>query len=335
MEIVRRPGLFRLWRLIRESDVLFIAGPAVAPMLLALLARRPFVVEHHGYQAVCPNGLLLNKLRGGVCGEAFRLRQYGECLGCVRKDFGTVRAPIQLALTFVRHRLCRFASANVAVTQHVQKRHFDIPSQVIYHGIPSYKGEQESGTALFPGTAVHFAYVGRLVGEKGLPLLLRAAAAARAKGLQFELSFIGDGPLRQELESLATELNLHPVVRFTGFLVGEILRREVQRVDVVVMPSVWEETAGLAAMEQMMRGKAVLAAKIGGLGEVVGNGGVCFRPMDVDDLAARMIELGDHDVRRHVGLSASARARQMFQVDRMVHEHEVLLREVCHDRQSR
>jgi glycogen synthase len=44
------------------------------------------------------------------------------------------------------------------------------------------------------------------------------------------------------------------------------------------MPSVWEETAGLSAIEQMMRGRLVIASRIAGLGEMVGDAGSRFFP---------------------------------------------------------
>src|SRR5579864_2104978 len=48
--VVRRPGITKLRKLIRESDVVHLAGPVMVPMFLALLARKPVVMEHHGYQ---------------------------------------------------------------------------------------------------------------------------------------------------------------------------------------------------------------------------------------------------------------------------------------------
>jgi hypothetical protein len=42
--------------LIRRANVVHLAGPALLPLLLARLFRKPVVVEHHGYQAICPNG---------------------------------------------------------------------------------------------------------------------------------------------------------------------------------------------------------------------------------------------------------------------------------------
>ena len=62
--VVRQPSLIHLWDLIRASDVVHVAGPALAPMFLGFLARKPVVVEHHGFQTICPNGQLLIEPRG-------------------------------------------------------------------------------------------------------------------------------------------------------------------------------------------------------------------------------------------------------------------------------
>jgi glycosyltransferase involved in cell wall biosynthesis len=52
------------------------------------------------------------------------------------------------------------------------------------------------------------------------------------------------------------------------------------------MPSVCEETAGLSAIEQMMRVRLVIASLIGGLAEVVGRAGIVCKPVVREDLAA-------------------------------------------------
>src|SRR5258705_7379673 len=49
--VVRKPTLLRLWRLMRNADVVHVAGPALLPLLLARAAHKPVVIEHHGYQA--------------------------------------------------------------------------------------------------------------------------------------------------------------------------------------------------------------------------------------------------------------------------------------------
>ena len=112
------------------------------------------------------------------------------------------------------------------------------------------------------GGPLCFAYVGRLVSLKGLPLILEAAKKLKIEGYNFRVKFVGDGPERRELESLAEKFGLLKYVQFTGFITGPAFQIAMKDVAAVLMPSVWEETAGLAAIEQMMRGKLVIAFSI-------------------------------------------------------------------------
>jgi len=89
------------------------------------------------------------------------------------------------------------------------------------------------------------------------------------------------------------------------------------------MPSIWRETAGLAAIEQMMRGRVVIAADIGGLGEVVGDTALKFPMGDTEALAGCLRRiLNDPDLQRELGSRARARATKLFHEQRMIKEHQ-------------
>ena len=98
---------------------------------------------------------------------------------------------------------------------------------------------------------------------------------------------------------------------------------------VLVMPSQWEETAGLAAIEQMMRGGVVIAADIGGLSEVVGHAGLTFPANDSATLAARLQQIyRNPSLLTSLGAAARSRARQLFNLDSMIDQHVRLYQEV-------
>lgn len=174
-------------------------------------------------------------------------------------------------------------------------------------------------------SALEIAYVGRLVAEKGLPVLIDAAKRLKDQGTIFKLSFIGGGPEQSRLEQLAEDLGLSDLVTFTGDLRGPALSHAVSNVAVVVMPSIWEETAGLSAIEQMMRGRVVVAADIGGLAEIVGAAGLKFCPGDAVELASLLREIAED--RRQVerlGRAAHERAVTQFGLEGMVKAHHLL-----------
>jgi glycosyltransferase involved in cell wall biosynthesis len=174
-----------------------------------------------------------------------------------------------------------------------------------------------------------FAFVGRLVPEKGLPVLLAATSILHREGFDFAVLLVGDGPERQRLEATITQTGLTDVVHITGFLRGDALAQVLNDVSVVVMPSVWEETAGLAAIEHMMRGHLVIASKIGGLGEVVGDAGITCRAGDPEDLARCMKDVLQNPANRvALGHHARERAKSLFLRERMIADHRRIYQEI-------
>jgi glycosyltransferase involved in cell wall biosynthesis len=88
-------------------------------------------------------------------------------------------------------------------------------------------------------------------------------------------------------------------------------------------------TAGLAAIEQMMRGRLVIASDIGGLGELVDGCGLLFPAGNIEALAQCMRTVLDHpEIVEFTGNAARRRALDLFSKTRMVKEHYELYREL-------
>jgi glycosyltransferase involved in cell wall biosynthesis len=329
--VVRQPSLRQLKRLIRDADIVHLAGPCLLPMLICWMSGKPFVVVHHVYQAACPNGLLFKQPSQTVCPGHFMKKEYAECFHCCSQPIGRAAGMRLLLLEFPRRWLSKRAASNVMITNHVAKR-LQLPrDRTIYYGIddvePS-RGGVENGSE-----PMEFGYVGRLVAEKGLPLLIEAAKHLADSGRPFHLTFIGDGPERARLESLVQKCDLGAYILFTGDLRGAALERAASRISVLIMPSIWEESAGLAAIEQMMRGRMVIAADIGGLSEIVGDAGLKFALGDSQNLAALMCRvIDDPSVVSSMGSAARARAMKLFRLDAMIRPHIALYRELLSSR---
>lgn len=321
--VVRQPNLIHLYRLIRGADVIHVAGPALPPLFWAKLARKPVVVEHHGYQAICPNGILIQQPGRSLCVGHFQAGHYLKCLQCGAHEISWLQSFKRLGLMLPRHWLTRGAAANIAITQHVRERHALPESTVIYYGIEDGSAKRSetpcSGENAHP---LHFAFVGRFVPEKGIPVLLDAARILQDEGRKFQVLLIGDGPERPRLEVQIARDGLERHVRITGFLRGAELTAALGEAQVVVMPSVWEEAAGLSAIEQMMRGKLVISSKIGGLGEVIGVTGLTCPPENAEALAQCMKQaLEDNRIIDILGRKARERALGLFRRSRMIEEH--------------
>ncbi len=324
--VVRQPSLGTLWRLLREADVVQLAGPAFLPLALALLRRKVTIVEHHGYQACCPNGLLFYEPTKTCCPGHFQARQYGMCLRCNTAAAGFLTSVRMLLLTFPRRWLCKRVTRNVPISHHVEVRLALPHSQVIYYGIPKPAESEAKDTRRLNGSPV-IGYVGRLVQEKGIPVLVEAAKRLAARGCEFRLCLVGDGLERASLEAAIEQAGLSNRAQITGFLRGPELQNAVNALDIMVIPTIMEETAGLAAIEQMMRGRVVVASAIGGLGEIVEGGGLKFPPGDAAALADCLEGLlADPSRWREIGRRARAIALQRYPQERMVADYAELYR---------
>jgi len=334
--VIRRPSLLQLYKLIRASDVVHIAGPSLMPLVLAKLAHKPAIIEHHGYQAICPNGLLLYQPDQSVCPGHFQRQRYWKCLACQVSEGSFSRGLAGLLLMFPRHFLARRASRNIGITHHVVERHALPRSVVIHYGIEDpYRAGPATAVGENGQQKICFAFVGRLVPEKGITTLVQAAQKLVSEQHLWEIRLIGDGPERSKLETMIRRAHLENCVSITGYLTGSALSDALRDVRVVVMPSIWEETAGLAAIEQMMRGKLVIASDIGGLRQIVGDAGLRSAPGDADALAGCMRRvLHDPSLVDSLGRKARQRALSLFARERMIEEHVLAYREVVQDKQA-
>ncbi len=319
--VLRRPSKRELLRCVRSADILHLAGPALLPLMIARIVGTPVVVEHHGYQSVCPNGLLLFAPDHTICPGHFMAGRYQKCLKCNAAEMGWVGSLRNLVSTFPRRWLCARAAENIAVSNHVAMRIALPRTQTIYHGIESASPAPQDSS---PGSAtpLRIGYAGRLVQEKGLPTLLDAVKHLASASIPFHLTFIGDGTQRADLEAAVRRLGLQDRVTFAGELRGSDFKKALRSVQVLVMPSRCEETAGLAAIEQMMHGGVVVAADVGGLGEVVGNAGLKFPVDDSKALAAHLTRIHeDPALLNSLGSAARERAIRFFNMSNMIQKH--------------
>ncbi|GFZ02229.1 sulfoquinovosyldiacylglycerol 2 [Actinidia rufa] len=144
-------------------------------------------------------------------------------------------------------------------------------------------------------------HVGRLGVEKSLDLL----KSVMDKLPEVRIAVIGDGPYREELEKMFSGM---PAV-FTGMLEGEVLSQAYASGDVFLMPSE-SETLGLVVLEAMSSGLPVVAARAGGIIDIIpedqeGKTGFCFNPGDVDDCLSKLKPLlHDCELRETIGQAA-------------------------------
>ncbi|MBI4321079.1 MAG: glycosyltransferase family 4 protein [Chloroflexi bacterium] len=113
-----------------------------------------------------------------------------------------------------------------------------------------------------------FLYVGRLVLQKGVDLLVEAIPAALRHDSKAKFVFVGDGDMRAGLENRCRQLGISHATRFLGFRNGDTLIDLFKSCDAVVVPS-RNEPFGIVILEAWSAGKPVIASVNGGPQEFV------------------------------------------------------------------
>jgi glycosyltransferase involved in cell wall biosynthesis len=191
--------------------------------------------------------------------------------------------------------------------------------EIVHYGI-----EPDGASAPYAGGSPRLLCVGRLIPIKGHLVLLRAFAEARQQVPELELDIAGRGPLEPALKALCRELRINGAVRFLGYVAP--VQRAIEQAAVVVVPSMGEGF-GMVALEAMERARPVIAASIGGLGELVEDGvtGYLVPPGEAEPLRDAIVRLArDPELCRRMGEAGRRRALESFLQQRCTDRTEIL-----------
>jgi glycosyltransferase involved in cell wall biosynthesis len=221
------------------------------------------------------------------------------------------------SLAHVHIAISRGLARYLADTEGFDERGF----QIVHYGVTP-----QPDWAPYQGDRPRLLCVGRLIPIKGHIVLLRAFAEARKELPELVLDIAGRGPLEPALRALAKELGLADSVRFLGYV--SPIQTAIERASIVVVPSLGEGF-GMVALEAMERGRPVIAAEIGGLGELVQEGetGRLVPAGEVEPLRRAIVELGrDPELARRMGAAGRERAAEHFLQERCTDRTELLYR---------
>jgi glycosyltransferase involved in cell wall biosynthesis len=162
---------------------------------------------------------------------------------------------------------------------------------------------------------VRIMFVGRAIPDKGADILLQAAKLVGRDDLEYILvgshgfdSAADLSPYERRLRELAAETT--SAVRFEPFVDRLKLPELLRRADVLVVPSRWEDPSPLTIGEGMASGVPVVAARRGGIPELLGDAGVLFDPDRPEELASVLTRLiDDAGLRTRRAAAGLSRAR--------------------------
>jgi colanic acid/amylovoran biosynthesis glycosyltransferase len=165
------------------------------------------------------------------------------------------------------------------------------------------------------GKAINVLTVARLVPVKGHAVLLDALGALAARGVDVELTWIGDGPERAALERRAAQLRVAHLVRMQGAVGQDDIRAEYERADIFCLPS-FAEGLPVVLLEAMAMELPVVASQVMGIPELVEHGvsGLLVAPAR-PDLLADALELLIEAPDERASMGATGRAKVLADHD--------------------
>lgn len=172
----------------------------------------------------------------------------------------------------------------------------------------------------------YFLYVGRLIEEKGIDMLIEAMKNVA----ESTLVIVGTGPLEEEIHEKINNYNIKNI-KMMGFLNKEKVRELLYKCRFVVIPSIWYENCPMAVLEAMACGKPVIGSNLGGIPELVINNinGLIFKNNSITDLADKINALnGNKDMRMQMGKMGREMIENIYNKEKHVEKIKEIYKEV-------
>ena len=238
--------------------------PLVSPSIFSVAKKYniPTILTLHNYRLICPSATLVYKgkiyersirsvfpldaIWKGVYRNSRLQTAAVAIMVAVHNIMGTWRNSIDLYIALSHFAKEKFRTSALAIPEErmVVKSNF-----VSDFGVGHLNRDK------------NFLFVGRLVEEKGINVLLQAA-----KIHPFKLTIIGDGPLRN-LVITATKVN--PNIHYLGFQDQNIIAMQMKKCKALIFPSIWYEGFPLTILEAFSTGTPVIASRLGAMAEII------------------------------------------------------------------
>ncbi|NQV13450.1 MAG: glycosyltransferase family 4 protein [Parcubacteria group bacterium] len=219
-------------------------------------------------------------------------------------------------------------TTTITVSQAVKRQLVDLGLKdknvtVIYNGIDTGKFKPDPLPSTRYSQLPTIGTVCRLCPEKGVDYLIKAFQQVVKQNPEVELQIAGEGPEKENLQKLASELGLKDKVKFLGFVKNT--PKFLNQIDIFALTPTRREAFGIAAAEASACGKPVVTTNISGLTEVVENNktGLVVENKNIEQISSALVKLvGDENLRQEMGASGQRRVEKYFTVEKMVGKFE-------------
>lgn len=257
-------------------------------LVAAYEAGIPVVMSCNDYKHICPNYKIYH--HGKICTDCLGGKFYKAIFNRCCKDSlafsvaSSLEAYIHNAMGIYQKYIHTYLFASEFMAHETEK----------FWGRGSFRWDMlrnpfdSKQFAYSPGYDDYGLYFGRLIDEKGVDVLVRAAAYAP----ETNLKIVGDGPDESKLKSMVDNFGLKNV-EFVGPRWGDSLNQLLKRARFVVVPSVWHENFPYVINQSFAFGKPVIGAQRGGITEMVAHGerGLVYPAQESEALAEAMRRL--------------------------------------------
>jgi len=303
--------------IVHVHNLFFVASPSV--LFISHRYKIPVVLTVHNYRLVCSNALLL--------------RNNQVCELCVNK-----KLPIS-GIRYKCYRNSRVASALVTAVTGVHKLMNTWKNKVSTYialnefsrdrllqsslELPASKMVTKPNFVFDPGEGNterddFFLFIGRIVKEKGIEILLQAFAAMPEK----KLVVIGNGPEKSLLQDrFLSSTN----IQFTGHLDKNEVLAILKKSKACICPSLWYEGSPLTILEAFATGTPVIASRLGSMKETIKDGfnGLHFTAGDPEDLKSK-VEMLIQMTRNNNALYKNARQTYLEKYHSDIHYNAII-----------
>lgn len=241
----------------------------LTPSILIPLKKHniPVVITLHDYGLLCPHNSFIDG-KGRICEKCMTSNNAINCI-TNRCNRNNVLLSSISAFEFIFHKKFlpfeNYFDGLISVSkfgEKLHKRKLEYINKVfhLYNFFPNLSATKENHKK-----GSYFLFYGRLSAEKGIMTLLKAWKNLNVDSV---LKIVGDGPLMSDIKSFVTENKLLNV-EILGFKKGEEINSLINNSSFIIVPSEWYENNPLTIIEAYANGRPVIAARSGGIPEIV------------------------------------------------------------------
>ena len=290
-------SIFQIFRMVRPDIILLMEEPYSIFSLQAVMAKRLFA----------PHARLIFYTWDNL---TYNFRH-------VYRPSFFYKAIDRITLRHADGALC----ANREAMEVLKSKGFDKSIRLVYPGIDTgaFQRKRHNGDNPEEKREFRIGYVGRMLRQKGLEVLIRAF---RMLPGDTRLILLGSGPYLVELLKLSDALGVRGRLEHRDSVAPEEVPLAMQSVDVLVLPSLsthtWKEQFGRVLVEGMAAGCVIIGSDSGAIPEVIGDAGIIVPEGNPDALAEAMTRVREDGTLRESLRKAGYEQAGRFSIERFV-----------------